>query len=168
MAFPQTSIQMSRVFPSVSFRECYLDASKNLLIGYLLEASKPVYIQTCLLYPHPYSSPYLSPFAIRLHWYEPLYTDMSRSPEAYLHTPTAYQTDLSSEAHDAGIHATDMARVWMSDGLWLDQYYVIATRSQDLERDQASKRHRLGAHIFSALVIDGSYYRSMELFCPYV
>ena len=31
---------------------------------------------------------------------------MSRSPEAYLHTPTAYQTDLSCEAHDAGTHAT--------------------------------------------------------------
>jgi len=31
---------------------------------------------------------------------------MSRSPEAYLHTPTAYQTDLSSGSHDAGIHAT--------------------------------------------------------------
>jgi len=26
---------------------------------------------------------------------EPLCTDMSRSPEAYPHTPTAYQTDLS-------------------------------------------------------------------------
>ena len=33
-------------------------------------------------------------------------TDMSRSPEAYLHTPTAYQTDLSCEDHDAGTHAT--------------------------------------------------------------
>jgi len=33
---------------------------------------------------------------------------MSRSPEAYLHTPTAYQTDLRSEAHDAGTHATDV------------------------------------------------------------
>jgi hypothetical protein len=32
---------------------------------------------------------------IRLHWYEPLCTDTSRSPEAYLHTPTAYQTDLT-------------------------------------------------------------------------
>jgi hypothetical protein len=31
---------------------------------------------------------------------------MSRSPEAYPHTPTAYQTNLSSEAHDAGTHAT--------------------------------------------------------------
>jgi hypothetical protein len=31
---------------------------------------------------------------------------MSRSPEAYLHTPTAYQTDLSCEARDAGTHAT--------------------------------------------------------------
>jgi hypothetical protein len=31
---------------------------------------------------------------------------MSRSPEVYPHTPTAYQTDLSSEAHDAGTHAT--------------------------------------------------------------
>jgi hypothetical protein len=31
---------------------------------------------------------------------------MSRSPEAYLHTPTAYQTDLSCEAHDVGTHAT--------------------------------------------------------------
>jgi len=43
---------------------------------------------------------------IRLHWYEPLCTDTSRSSEAYLHTPTAYQTDLSCEAHDAGTHAT--------------------------------------------------------------
>jgi hypothetical protein len=30
----------------------------------------------------------------------------SRTPETYLHTPTAYQTDLSSEAHNAGTHAT--------------------------------------------------------------
>jgi hypothetical protein len=36
---------------------------------------------------------------------------MSRSPEAYLHTPTAYQTDLSCEAHDAGTHATLRPRV---------------------------------------------------------
>jgi hypothetical protein len=35
---------------------------------------------------------------------------MSRAPEAHLHTPTAYQTDLSSEAHDVGTHA-------QSDGL---------------------------------------------------
>jgi len=38
-------------------------------------------------------------------------TRMSRSPEAYLHTPTAYQTDLSCEAHDAGTHATHIITI---------------------------------------------------------
>jgi hypothetical protein len=49
---------------------------------------------------------------IRLHWYEPLCTDMSRSPEAYLHTPTAYQTDLSCGDHDAGTHTTGGVTIW--------------------------------------------------------
>ena len=47
------------------------------------------------------SYPFAYPFAL----IELLCTDMSCSPEAYLHTPTAYQTDLSCEAHDAGTHA---------------------------------------------------------------
>jgi hypothetical protein len=32
--------------------------------------------------------------------------DTNHSREAYPHTPTAYQTDLNSEAHDAGTHTT--------------------------------------------------------------
>jgi len=59
---------------------------------------------------------------IRLHWYEPLCTDMSRSPEASLHTPTAYQTDLSSEAHDAGTDATAKCQ-------WNQEWYVVFYRA---------------------------------------
>jgi len=86
--------------------------SKTCLMANLLEARRPVYIQTCFLYPHPYSSPYLSLFAhlfaliwATLHWYEPL-------SEASRHTPTAYETDLSSHAHDAGTHATIFVEIW--------------------------------------------------------
>jgi len=37
-------------------------------------------------------------------------TDMSYSPDAYLHTPSAYRTNLSSEAHDACTHATRLLK----------------------------------------------------------
>jgi hypothetical protein len=39
---------------------------------------------------------------------------MSRSPKAYRHTPTAYQTDLSWETHDAGTHGTVVLQMYMS------------------------------------------------------
>jgi len=58
---------------------------------------------------------------MRLHWYEPLCTDTSRTPEAYLHTPTAYQMDLRCEAHDASTHATFSCATLPSDQLWLTQ-----------------------------------------------
>jgi hypothetical protein len=54
---------------------------------------------------------------IHLHWYEPLYTDTSHNPEAYLKTPTAYQTDLSCEAHGTDIHATCILHSDVSDTL---------------------------------------------------
>jgi len=42
---------------------------------------------------------------------------MSPSPEAYLHTPTAYEPANGPEAQDAGTHATtDVTDVHESDG----------------------------------------------------
>jgi len=49
-------------------------------------------------------------------------TDMSRSPEEYLHRPTAYQTDLSSEAHNTGTHATVDVTVYGRSDLLIRAY----------------------------------------------
>jgi len=76
-----------------------LDASKNLLIGLTRGPKAPIHTDLTLISISIFIS-------ISISICISVFTDISRSPEAYPPTLTAYQTDLSSEAHDAGTHAT--------------------------------------------------------------
>jgi hypothetical protein len=104
-----------------------LDASLAWLID-LLEARRPVYIQTCLPYSQPYSSPYLSPFAhpfaliwAALHWYEPHSWGISSYTNCISNGPELLGSRCRYTCNSLDVRAVTAT---ISNGPYLDSHYV--------------------------------------------